>query len=529
MTLILNRLLVLCVILTALSAQANGEPQGILQGDVVDSRTGRAVEHAQVHVKPILDIGKGDLVLIADTLGHFSGLFSTGPVELVVVASGYEEQHISSVEVRTGSSPAVIVRLMERNVSELSSTTVSAPRMIQNNPIQSTSVAHMTRDQISNSPGSSQDVNRVLTCLPAVSITADDNWNSFVVRGGGTYENVFLLDGIEIPNLSHWGDEYSNGGAISMLHLDFVRDLDFYAGGMPAALPPRLSSVTDIRLRDGSFQKRSWQLDLNMAGAGGFAEGPIITGKSSYMVSARVSFLQFISMMLPYNGVPNYRNGEAKVVTRLGEWGKLSVNVLGGDESIRMDNGNNGTVTSDGRHAIGGLGWQLGREKWSNQILVSGIYSEFGARQKANEIEIFDYTTRHLRMQLKDHFELFLRGNDIASFGVVGERIQSYEKFQEDPFFMGMRNDSLVYMREIPSGYLDTMWRDSLGNHFSEVDTLGFRVGSHASYVWNPAPWKLQLGIRDDYYTLLDHHGLSPRISETKDSSDLYVVHKSEL
>ena len=504
------------LLVSVLYAWAQAEPQGILQGDVMDSRTGRPVERATVHVKPFLD-STADWELEADSLGHFAGQFATGPVELVVSASGYENLRVPGVEVRAGSSPAVIIHLQDLSVRELNSSTISAPRLLQNDPLQSTSVAHLSRDQINNSPGSSQDVNRVLSSLPAVSLTSNDNWNSFVVRGGGTYENIFLLDGIEIANLSHWGDEYTNGGAISMLHLDFVRDLDFYAGGMPAALPPRLSSVTDIRLRDGSFQKRSWQLDLNMAGAGGFAEGPIVTGKSSYMVSGRVSFLPFIALMMPYNGVPNYRNGEAKVVTKLGDWGKLSANMLGGDETISMDNGKDGVLTSDGKHAIGGLEWQVGRDAWSNRVLTSGIYSEFAARQRANQIEVFDFSTRALRLQLKDQFEWYLHGSDIASCGLVGERLQSKELYQQDPFFMGMRNDSVVYMRDIPSDYPDTLWRDTLGNHHNRVDTIGYRIGSHVAYLWNPAPWSVQVGVRDDYYTLLDRHGLSPRIAVTRD------------
>lgn len=489
---------------------------GLLQGDIQDRRTHRPVDFARIRIESQM-LRDSAWILQSDSLGHFAGQFPTGPVDLVVSASGYETLHLPDIEIRNGLNPSMTIQMVDLSVRTLETTVITAPRLLRRDPLQSTSVSHLSKDQVNNSPGSSQDVNRVLTSLPAVTASADNNWNSFLVRGGDTHENLFLLDGIELANISHWGDEYTNGGAVGMLHLDFVRDLDFYAGGMPASLPPRLSSVTDIRLREGDFKTRRWQLDLNMAGAGGFAEGPIEQNQSSYMVSGRVSFLTIVSKMLPFSGVPEYRNSQAKIVSKWGEWGKVSWNFLGGDESIRMDDGREGVTVADGKHAVGGMEWQIGGETWSNKLLVSGLYTEYGARQNSGELELFDFKTHKTRIQLKDHFDWYVRKNDIASFGFVGEGVLWDERIRRQTFYQILDEDGVLYAQELPGNYPDSLWRDTLGGNGDFADTLGYRVGAFSSYLWNMAPWTLSVGIRNDYYTLLRANGLSPRLSVTRD------------
>ncbi len=158
---------------------------------------------------------------------------------------------------------------------------------------------------INQSPGSSQDINRVLQTLPAVSGGGNDLWNDFYVRGGSS-KNGYVLDGMELNNLSHWRSQFQSGGTVSFLHLDMIKDLQFYAVAPPSYLPSKLSSVTNIRLREGNRKVQVYQWDLNMAGTGVFLEGPI--GSGSYMLNYRMSFLELLSSMIPIDGTPDYHN-----------------------------------------------------------------------------------------------------------------------------------------------------------------------------------------------------------------------------
>lgn len=491
--------------------------QGVLQGLVLDARTGLPVAGASLQVTPTLAADSvQSLTLSVDSAGNFAVQLAPGTVEISASAPGYEATRLFEIPVRTGSNPSTRVLLYERGVQTLGSTQVQATAPVNADPRHSTSVTRLTRDQINNSPGSSQDVNRVLTSLPSVTPTADNNWNSFVVRGGSTSENMFLLDGIELANLSHWGDEYTNGGAIGMLHLDFVRDLDFYAGGLPASTPGRLSSVTDIRLREGDLRTRHWQFDFNMAGMGGFAEGPVIQDQASYMVSGRVSFLQLVSLMMPYNGVPEYRNAQSKLFWKLGDYGNVSWNLLGGDERIVMDNGREGTLASEGAHLISGLTWDMRRPDWNNQMLFSGFYSDFRARQTSDSLALFHFRAEQSKFQLKDQVQFFVRDADIVTVGFAADRSLRLEDYREDNYFLALQSDSLAYLGTLPAQYPDSLFRDTLGGTRQTIDTLSDHLAAHANYQLDLGSANLQAGARHDYYRLLDAHGLSPRVSYTQ-------------
>ena len=73
-----------------------------------------------------------------------------------------------------------------------------------------------------------------------------------IVRGGGPSENLFYLDGIEIPVINHFATQGSSGGVVGVVNPDFVREISFYTGAFPANRPNTLSSVMEIRQKDGS-------------------------------------------------------------------------------------------------------------------------------------------------------------------------------------------------------------------------------------------------------------------------------------
>ena len=94
------------------------------------------------------------------------------------------------------------------------------------------------------------DVFRLVQSLPGV-VTTNDQRNDIVARGGSPSENLILVDGFEVPTVNHFGAQGTTGGPISMLNNELVRDANFLAGGFPAQHGERLSSVMDIRLREG--------------------------------------------------------------------------------------------------------------------------------------------------------------------------------------------------------------------------------------------------------------------------------------
>ncbi len=160
----------------------------------------------------------------------------------------------------------------------------------QDQPISSINFSY---EEIRRAPGSGGDVSRILMSLPSLA-KVNDQSNNLIVRGGNPIENTFFIDNIEIPNINHFPNQASSGGPIGILNVDFIQDVNFYSGGFSALYGDKLSSIMDISFRDGNRSEFDAQLDLNFAGFGGVAEGPLFKKHGSWLVSARRSYLDFV-------------------------------------------------------------------------------------------------------------------------------------------------------------------------------------------------------------------------------------------
>jgi outer membrane receptor for ferrienterochelin and colicin len=132
-------------------------------------------------------------------------------------------------------------------------------------------------EEIRSDPIGNYDIQMMMHSLPSV-ITATDQNNEIIVRGGGPGENLFIMDHLEIPNPNHFGEVGSGGGPINILNTEFVDRIDFFAGGFPARYGDKQSSVMDISLREGSYDQFNMNLEMTMAGVGFLTEGPFAHG-----------------------------------------------------------------------------------------------------------------------------------------------------------------------------------------------------------------------------------------------------------
>ena len=146
-------------------------------------------------------------------------------------------------------------------------------------------------------------------------------------------ENLYIVDNIEVPNLSHFGTVGSAGGAVGLLNSELLSDVTFLSGGYPAPYSNRLSSVLQITQREGSRERVHAHATVGFAGAGGVAEGPL-TGKGSWLVSARRSFLDLFGVNAENGGVPVYTNAQAKAVYDVNASHRLWLLSVAGWDSI---------------------------------------------------------------------------------------------------------------------------------------------------------------------------------------------------
>ncbi len=505
-------LLMISILLITIFAKSKKEYFGSIGGVVIDYRTRMPISNALVSLKSIKNSDS------TDTEGKFE--FEKIPVgyyDFEVLAKGYKTQYYPSIQIKSGINKNIEIELKKDDeIEELDKVVVSTKRVITKNAQQTNSVIKFTREDVLNSPGSLQDVNRVVQLMPSAVSGADNMFNEFLVRGGNSDENIFLIDGIEVFNLSHWGTQYGSAGAISILHSDFIKNLDFYAGGVPVKFPPRLSSVVDIHFRDGSMTNHSYQVDLNMAGVGVFLEGPIVKNRCSYMVNARISFLDLMEPFLDLSGMPKYQNGQLKLVWNVNTDNKLIGNLILGHETINIyEEEDLEKIKDEGKHLTGGLIWKHQKDWGINNLIFTGKYNSFiesGIRE--DSICFWKWETISNSFQIKNDLDLFIRDKDILNLGFVAENNNIKDIIGNDEYYVFVDSDSTyhTYLHK-PDSQRILVGRviDSVKGKDFRAEKTGYRIGAHLGYTLFINRLKFNFGLRNDYYSLSKKHGLSPR------------------
>jgi hypothetical protein len=127
------------------------------------------------------------------------------------------------------------------------------------------------------------DVLKVIQMLPGVQTTAEGS-SGFSVRGGGNDQNLILLDEATVYNASHMM------GFFSVFNNDAVRDVKLYKGDIPANYGGRLSSVLDVRMKEGNNKKFAATGGIGLISSRLTLEGPIVNEKTSFLIAARRTY-----------------------------------------------------------------------------------------------------------------------------------------------------------------------------------------------------------------------------------------------
>lgn len=131
-----------------------------------------------------------------------------------------------------------------------------------------------------------------LQLLPGITNGLDGS-SGFNVRGGGTHDNVILLDGFPVYNINHYF------GFFSGISNEAVKSFDLYKGPTPARFGSRTSSVLDVHTKDGNMEETRGTAGISMMSFFGFVEGPIVPGKTSYMFSGRRTYPGLFNVFNP--------------------------------------------------------------------------------------------------------------------------------------------------------------------------------------------------------------------------------------
>lgn len=158
--------------------------------------------------------------------------------------------------------------------------------------------------EILSTAGSYGDVERFLQVLPGVVATSDFS-NEVLVRGGDPMENLFVVDGIEVPNINQVATSGTTGGFGPMIDSAVIQGIKFHTGGYDAHYPERLSSVIEIETLDPRSVSSHAEADVGIQGMGGLFESKTYGG--DLLVSAHKGILQIMNSA-GIGGLPSYEN-----------------------------------------------------------------------------------------------------------------------------------------------------------------------------------------------------------------------------
>jgi hypothetical protein len=273
------------------------------------------------------------------------------------------------VDVRAGLDGTVNITLPSTENFQ-QSVTVTAPDYQAPEEVKNSGFLVEPRE-ILKSAAALQDVSRYVQSLPGVVIGTNDFRNDVIVRGGSPLENLFVVDNVEIPNINAFANFASAGGTVSLLDAELLQDVTFLTGGYPAPYINRTSSVLQVTQREGNRETFGGWATLGFAGAGVILEGPITvgkeSGKGSWVISARRSFLDLFTEDVGFGGVPVVYAFNAKAVYDVTSRDRIwMVNIAGVDE-IRLGLSEstdldeeiaNFDIRYDGWRSATGFNWQ---------------------------------------------------------------------------------------------------------------------------------------------------------------------------
>ncbi len=316
--------LLLLGLLTTISAQ----PTHRIKGTVIDKASRQPLEFINVLV---LGLGRGG---VTDAEGHFNiGEVPPGIYRLQASAVGYKT--ILTPEYIVSTKDLTIQIETEENLPELEGVTVTASPF-RRDPESPVGLRIIGLQEIEKSPGANRDISRIVQSYPGVAFSPAGYRNDLIVRGGSPSENRFYLDGVEIPNINHFSTQGASGGPVGIINADLIREVNFYTGAFPTDRGNAMSSVLDFKLRDGDMERNSLKATLG-ASEVSLASNGHIGKKTSYLVSVRQSYLQFLFDMLGLPFLPTFTAAQFKLKTRFNANNELTILGLGGIDNMKLN------------------------------------------------------------------------------------------------------------------------------------------------------------------------------------------------
>lgn len=377
-----------------------------ISGTVSDINSGETITGASITLVENPTVG-----VSSNAYGYYSLNIPSGITKIKVRFIGYEEK-ILDLNISENTKLNIILSPKNKSVKEV---VISAKKQTNNVTSVQVSKIQVDLNEIDKLPVilGERDVLKSIQLLPGIMPAQEGN-SGFIVRGGNTDQNLILLDEAPVYNASHLL------GFFSTFNSDALKDMTLYKGNMPAEYGGRLSSVVDIKMKEGNNKSYNVGGGIGLIASRLYAEGPIVKDKGSFFVSGRRTYADvFLALsndtavkqsslyFYDFNAKANYKLGKKDKVFLSGYFGK---DKFGLANLFGITYGNT-TFTSRWNHIFSD-------KLFSNTSL---IYNNFNYQVKIN-VNDFDLFVNSILndYSVKQDFDYFINSKNKLKFGYLG-------------------------------------------------------------------------------------------------------------
>ena len=203
------------------------------------------------------------------------------------------------------------------------------------------SLQKLSPEELKTYPGGNNDIAKVVQSLPGVSGSIGGFRNDIIIRGGAPNENVYYLDGLEIPNINHFSTQGSAGGPAGLLNVAFIEGVELSASSFGARYDNPLSGVLQFDQRDGNRREFNTNFRVSASEAAITLEGPLFKrGKeesnTSFIFSVRRSYLQFLFELIGLPIRPSFYDYQYKFSTKIDEYNSIIFTGIGAIDDFTL-------------------------------------------------------------------------------------------------------------------------------------------------------------------------------------------------
>lgn len=308
---------------------------GTLTGVVTDAKTGEPLIGATVILE---GTSLGDAT---DENGkYFINRIPTKSYNIIFSFVGYTQITKFNVVIRSEGNPDLNVTL-EEDAQQLGEVVVTPNpfEKLQTTPL---SIQKFSQEEVASYPGGNNDIAKVVQSLPGVGGSVGGFRNDVIIRGGAPNENVYYLDGIEIPNINHFATQGSAGGPVGLLNVSFFEGVTLSASSFDAQYDNALSGVLQFDQRNGNAREFTGNFRLGSSESALTVEGPLFKGdateaNTTFIASVRRSYLQLLFEAIGLPFLPDYWDYQYKVNHQIDDFNSILITGVGSIDNFAIN------------------------------------------------------------------------------------------------------------------------------------------------------------------------------------------------